>query len=299
MKIDHLIVATDLSENSGIAARWAASAAPKFEAEVTVLHVVELGFVTWLKSDLDVFDDTEKVEQLRQLVSEWYEKHTGKAPDHVVVEPGSPLVQIRNAVEATDGESMVVLARSSKGGFEKFFLGSTVHQVVADPPASVAIVHPDHAEATGEHPIVTGTDFSENADLAVQMAIDMCQSLDGKLHIVHANQIPQSTAYAQIGLGGVDLETELHTLAEKKMDQFLEDEIDSSLDVEIEKDLVLDEEAADALLHAVEGDEADMLVVGHNGSSPLVQNVLGSVTQQVLRNAACTIIVVPVDTAEG
>ena len=51
-------------------------------------------------------------------------------------------------------------------------------------------------------------------------------------------------------------------------------------------------DSAEALLQAAEDEGADLIVVGSHGAGPLERIVLGSVSEQVLHHAACSVLVV-------
>ena len=142
--------------------------------------------------------------------------------------------------------------------------------------------------------IVTGTDFSDNAHEAVQFAADIGRDLGVGVHLLHASSLPESNAFADVGGIGVDIKDRIEQLATEKLDAFVTDEIDFH-DVACEADLVFDKQAAIAIAEAAAADHADIVVVGHNGASPFVQNVLGSVTQQVLRSVPSTLVIVPIE----
>ncbi|MDZ7829841.1 MAG: universal stress protein [Halofilum sp. (in: g-proteobacteria)] len=154
-----LIVATDLSKDARPSAEWAHGFGETQDAQVIVLHVVELSAAHWVAGAFDYLDDPELQKKAEENVRKWYVDATGSEPDGVEVRAGTAAVQIGEAV-AERGADLLVVSRSGKRGWERFLLGSTAKALAIDPPCELVVVHPEHAKPDVKD-IVVGTDFSE------------------------------------------------------------------------------------------------------------------------------------------
>ena len=81
--IKHVIVATDLSENAGKAAKWAADLCAQTKAEVVAAHVIEIGLSSWLKARYDDVVDDARRAKAEEKIAAWYAKHAGTRPSEV------------------------------------------------------------------------------------------------------------------------------------------------------------------------------------------------------------------------
>ena len=286
MELANILVATDLSEHCGAAAKWAQQFKERVGADrVIVEHVIELSVSSWLTSAFEVLDDDAQREAAEKQVSDWYAEHTGSEPDGVVLRAGSCLAQLTEVVEEFEGPTLLVVSMSGKGAFTRFFLGSTAHALASQPPCPVAVIHPEHAQIKLDVPIVTGTDLSYNGQRAVEYAGSLARHVGVPLEVVHAYGAPTSPL--------VNLEaTESQEATTKSVTTLIEGGpgLQGDLDTRIR---VLYDDPADAIVgHARELD-SDLIVLGHSGETIFVQSVLGSVAQRVLNHMPCSMIIVP------
>ncbi len=291
MKIQDIYVATDLSEVSASAARWAQNAKASFGSEVTVAYVVEVSVSNWFSNAMDTFEDHQRVEKAKENIRSWYKDATGELPDHVDIRTGSPASQLAQIIGAEGDKSLLVMARSGKGPVQKFFLGSTVSRVASMPPCPLVIVHPEHETLEPTHPVVVGTDFSPNGNHAVEVAAKFADALGSPLHIVHANPSPQILVFdgADVPVDAMQASAKLwSSAAMQDLMNKMTPTAGPDLTAEVSGDL-----PAVALAEAVKSRSAGLLIVGHSGESELMQQVLGSTAQRCLSEMPCTLIILP------
>lgn len=286
MDLQNIIVATDLSEHCGTAAKWAQQFKEHVgAATLYVEHVIELSLSSWVQSAFEVLDDAEKVAAAKEQVRKWFHEHAGADPDEIILRAGSCLAQLTEVVEELEGESLLVVSMSGKGAFTRFFLGSTAHALASQPPCPVAIVHPEHTEIRQGTAIVTGTDMSRNGKYAVAYAAALADHVGVPLEIVHAYG---ATSSPLMNLHDDAADETYERVTVKKIRS--QPGLDVSVDVNIE---VAPEEPGDAIVEHARSLDSDLIVMGHSGESLFVQNVLGSVAQRVLNHMPCSMIVVP------
>ncbi len=288
-----LILATDLSDNARPAAEWAAGFGRTDGAEVIVVHVVEINTAHWVAGAYDFLDDDKLRGEAVENVRKWYVDATGEEPDGVQVRAGTPAVQLAEAVSEEKAD-LVVVSRSGKGGWERFWLGSTAKALAIDPPCEVVIVHPDHSGPEVRN-IVVGTDFSPNAERAVAFACALARRYGAALHIVHAEEVERVDAID--ALGGATIPTEYRRSdaeieADKRLEQLEKDHAPELEGIDFETRLSRDNPAK-ALVDHCERNHSDVLVVGRAGHSPLLTHVLGSAINRVVQAAPATVIITP------
>lgn len=142
--IKKILFATRLSENSRQALRYAFAVAKKFDAHITILHVVEplsdeamFAFAAYFDKEVEkellVKRETSVVEQMQQQVLEFCESEVGedatcKRRVSVKVVKGYPEEQILKAVQDLQIDFLVMGAHEK--GFTQAFLGNIAKRVL-------------------------------------------------------------------------------------------------------------------------------------------------------------------------
>ena len=140
--------------------------------------------------------------------------------------------------------------------------------------------------------ILVATDFSQDADAAVEAAIEFAKAYGAKIELYHAYHVEIPPIYA--GFGGdfakpQDVFEPIRQAAEASMDQLVERV--SSKDVEVQGRVAMDY-ASRAILDEAERVLADMIVLGTRGLTGLEHFVLGSTAERVIRMAKCPVLTV-------
>jgi nucleotide-binding universal stress UspA family protein len=143
-------------------------------------------------------------------------------------------------------------------------------------------------EVNPEGGVVVGDDGSRCAAVAVAAAADEAVRRAARLHVIRAWSVTTGVRPADCPPGIVPsfLEFEAATLASEKR-RVAELVGDRAVDVEVH---AVHATAVKALLHASE--HADLLVVGTRGLGGFKNLILGSVAEQCIRHAACSVLVV-------
>jgi nucleotide-binding universal stress UspA family protein len=145
---------------------------------------------------------------------------------------------------------------------------------------------------SGFHTIVVAIDFSENSRDALRRAAGIAREADGALHLVHVVATPVYTAWS---VTAPDLEASgIHArYVEDARLQLLD--LASTLALEpfrVTCTALPGQPAAELVGYAARCG-ADLLVVGAHGHGAISRFLLGSVAEQVVRRAACPVLVVP------
>ncbi|TDP75718.1 universal stress protein [Bradymonas sediminis] len=291
-----IVLATDLSDASVEAARWAQEASERLNLPVTVIYVVSISVANWATGAYDVLETPAIMEDSRAKVSDWYAEATGKAPAESRVLVGHIPVQIRQETEKIDA-AMLVLATSAKTRWKQFFLGSTAQSLAHVPPCPVILVRPEEEMgSTTVKEIAVGIDFSSNSIDALAHSAAHARAAGAKIHLVHAGKSPKF----MLGLEHLPeevIQTDYQKWATEQMNDFIGAHADKLEGIEIETH-ILEDYPSHGLLEFTESNEVDMLVVGRTGHSSLISDTVGDVLLKVLQSVPTTTCIVPAEPAE-
>jgi nucleotide-binding universal stress UspA family protein len=132
--------------------------------------------------------------------------------------------------------------------------------------------------------ILQPTDFSKGSDHAFQVACSLARDYGARLIIVHVAALPALAS----------LETVLMPLADvdwKPLRKKLDDLRPRDPNVQVEHWLVGGDPASE-ILKAARDAKADLIVTGTRGRTGLGRLLMGSVAEQVVRNAPCPVVTV-------
>lgn len=139
--------------------------------------------------------------------------------------------------------------------------------------------------------ILFPTDFSENASKALNFAAEVAQFTGADLHLLHAQHVPT----VDVQDAAMVLDTAMYELKE-----ISENDI-SALKEMVErkyflKNVTTEVEfgfARDLILAKATETNADLVIMGTKGSSDIIDNLLGGVTTNVMKNIRQHLMVVP------
>lgn len=119
-------------------------------------------------------------------------------------------------------------------------------------------------------PIMLATDFSDESETALRVAVDYARRLGAALHVFHA-----------VSPGEVDV-TQLLADAAAQAGPAVHVTVASA-----------GGDAAEAILRYADASGASLIIVGTHGRTGVSRWLLGSVTERLLRNARCPVLAVP------
>src|SRR5687768_5133285 len=134
--------------------------------------------------------------------------------------------------------------------------------------------------------ILVATDFSQLAEVGIDVALVLARRLGAKLHAVHvlAPVVPlHPHAFAAAELTAID--------ARRRADAMAKLESIRARDVVVTRE-VRDGIPLRELVAAAEGAKADLLVIASHGYGPLRRTVLGSVAAALIRLSAVPVLIV-------
>jgi nucleotide-binding universal stress UspA family protein len=133
--------------------------------------------------------------------------------------------------------------------------------------------------------ILFATDFSQAADAAAPIAIEIAQRYGAKVYGVHVNRFDDYTAAAPNAWAAMAEAAE----RENKEDAGRLNQQLQGIDHEV---VVGEGKTWEVISDLIEQKEIDMVVVGTRGRTGLGKALLGSVAEQILRQAPCPVLTV-------
>lgn len=289
-----IVVATDGSITSSEAVRFGATLAKALGGSLTLLHVVPTEvdhLAPFVRETCPPRERRAGEALLRSAqgdVAEW------GAQAAVRLAVGRPVEAILRAVREVRADMLVVGTRGRRG-VARVFLGSVAEALAKVAPCPVAVVREFGRASLGIGPLVAPTDFSEGAADAARTAARLARRLGVRVVLLHVlpevvaqrGDDPKATRREELKLRR-EAENRLRTVIETL-------DLDSGQGESI---LMTGVDVA-GILHVAQKIDAGCIVMGTRGLTGLPRVLLGSVTDQVLRQAPCPVLVVPPGAARG
>ena len=304
-----ILVTVDFSEPSAVALEAAYVLARRLRGRVHVIHAttlppfVEPGLAVRMATDsttttVEALALKAATENLNALLS----KHPSP-PDVPVthaVAYGLPLEVIERESRRFD---LVVVGTHGRTGIDHLFVGSVAERVVrhVDRPVLVARTLPTEVKR-----VLVPVDFSDPSRAAFEYGAVVAREFEAELRLLHViAAIPALSTAELMVIGGADEPTiALHDYARWKAQEDIWRFLSSvaagrhaSVDVRIG-------DPASEIIASAEECKADLVVMGTHGGTDWAWVGVGSVAEQVVRHAPCSVLTTrwipaPVDEAEA
>jgi nucleotide-binding universal stress UspA family protein len=290
-----ILVATDLSEAADDALRQAHEWALAAHATLEVCHIVANPmrsnplFPQRGAGQTGELDDLMRRAQTEVGVR--VATITGREASAVtlLVDDGVPYARV---VQLAEERHVDVLVVGSHGytGLRQALLGSVADKIVRYAHCAVLVARPSKAK-TGA--VVAASDFSDPAYPALDAGAEEAKRRGGKLTMMHCLEGETAIVDPMGGIMGVgvatrapEVTTQLKKVARDKLHEAF-----TAFAVQGES-LVVEGNAARAIVHAAETHQADLVCVGTHGRTGLRRLLLGSTAELVVKAAPCSVLVV-------
>ena len=274
--IKTVLLGLDGSEHSGVAERYALWLAERLDALVVGLHVVDivsiegsflhdvsgsLGFEPYLDFSTKM---REALHQRGKVLLEEVETRAREAGVRSDAVLAMGIVGNEIAERGRTSDLVVIGHRGVNERFTTGLLGGTTESVTRKCTTPVLVTPPTFREPAS---VLLAFDGSERAAAAMHAAAEWCVSLGLPLTVVSIaddeEQAERTIAAARGYFDGYDLEVQFE---------------------------VRTGPAPEGIVDTIETGAFDLLFIGAYGQARLLEMVLGSTTEFVLRNAPCPVI---------
>lgn len=289
-----ILVASDFSEAADEAIRQAQIWATRAGRELAAVHVVPGGVPLHplfpQLHERDVGNVLALQKDLAEQLSERIQRIAGHSLEasRVHVDFGDAYAAIITKAEQI-GASLLVVGGSGATGLKRVFLGSVAERVVRHAHCSVLVARP----ALDKMVVLAATDLSDPALPAVQIAASEAKARGLPLVVMHNIDAWPSIFPGMNMIGPVPTAPNGEMVAEQRaallciMQTQLE-----RLHVTAKLEVTAEGSAAAAIVRMADDQHAELLVLASRGRTGLVRLALGSVAEDVLRYAHCSVLVV-------
>lgn len=181
-KIERILVPTDFSDTANLAINHAIDLAKRFNAELSLVHVLETGAYQGIfsPSKKTEFNELEETKLHLQNEAHRLEKESGLSIAQEVVS-GRIHEEIVKAAEDVDAD-LVVMGTHGASGWEEFFVGSNAYKVVTQTPVPVLSIQ-EQAKNPECKNIIMPIDSTPESRQKVRYAAAFAKKLGSTIHI--------------------------------------------------------------------------------------------------------------------
>jgi nucleotide-binding universal stress UspA family protein len=212
--------------------------------------------------------------------------------EHADVRTGSAASTICEAAREEQLD-LIIMPAHRHSALGRLFIGSVTQRVVRCAPCPVLVVR-DRTLKTREElkdfhlkRILVPTDFSDASKKAFPYATALARKFGATITLVHV--VPTHLGLSLNQLGMMLEEKGLIERARQELPRFRAAELDPHLQVST---LVLAGGPTYGICETAESEGTDLIVMATHGHTALQRFVVGSVTEHVLREAPCPVLVV-------
>ena len=291
-------VAVDFSPESDIAVRQGLELARASRGELILLHAIEWPGelpTTSLRPEVSRAIETRRsqaaraVDRDRERLADLCDRLSteGAKVLHSVLEGHPELVVPRAAREL--GADLLLVGTHGRTGLGWFFLGSVAERIVRSSDIDVLVARGDGPALGGFHRILVATDFSPQADRALDRAMSLAAS-DAVIDVAHF--------YG--GHPAAELHDELRSLGDQDLDEVLVADLRAAGEAMVSERRaggraprfsVVSQRAVPGIVHRLEAQPYDLVALGSHGRRGIARVVLGSVAETVARRAPCSVVI--------
>lgn len=292
-----ILVTHDFSECSHTALDYGVEFAVENRAELHFLHVEVLHDDVLKSSEPEKTKAELLREALRKDILSSLEKQGMQFTDLDVIKYSV----LRNASAGqailkycTDYEiDLVVMGTHGRRGLRRTLIGSVAEEVVRLAPCDVFTVRENLEFASleeGLRRITVPIDFSSYSRQALIYGKELAASFEAELDLVHVVEDKLHPIFQNAGATSI---YDLHPEIEKNATDALEALHDETPGPDVPvRYVVLRGHPVHEIVDWTENQPCDMVVISTHGHSGLERTILGSVTERVVRHAACPVITV-------
>ncbi len=216
-----------------------------------------------------------------------------------------PVVEALDEYVREQGVDLVALTSHGSGGLRRWWLGSVADGLLRTSGADVLLVRPwDETEDRSPERsrferILVPLDGSEHSEAALAAARSLATRFGAVTTAVRV--VPSPIQLTSIyGVPGVELKGEAHRGRVAEAEEYLAHLRERNAGLLADARVIESAGAADGIIEAAKGLEADLVVLSSRGHGGITRLVLGSVADKVVRSTTRPVLVVrpPVDAEE-
>lgn len=269
-----ILVPTDFSEQAENALKVAAQLAKKYDAEIYLLHMIEL------PADMSNPVGETRSHDLPEAL--FFMKMAKKKFGQLLSSPYLSGIKLRDTVEFNQafegimetsrkyGCDFIVMGSQGASGFKEMFIGSNTEKVVRTSEIPVLVIKNDHPSFEVKN-FVFATNLEEHGRETLKKVVDFAQFMASKLHLVYIN-----TANEFITSEAID----------KRLSKYLHNLNFSNYEFHVYND----ESIEKGILNFSKKVGADLVGIATHGRKGLSHFFNGSISEDLVNHASSPVI---------
>jgi nucleotide-binding universal stress UspA family protein len=300
--IRNILVPIDFSKMSIGAIKTARQLARRFPASINIAHVQRVDYVTAFSAPFPPIapfplmtyeQDAEK--RVRQELNRLACEHGISSASCHVVSGGPAFDEICRLAQKIPAD-LIVMPTHGRTGLKHVFLGSTAERVVWHSPCPVLVVRERRRQSkTGARltvkRILVPVDFSECSQGGLQYAVGFADQFGARIMLLHATYL--GYIYSSEGTALYDVRG-LQNAARENAERQIRKVARTAKFGRVKYEIAFTDgsPALDICAFAKEHN-VDVIITSTHGLTGLKHVLIGSVAEQVVRHAPCSVLVVP------
>lgn len=284
MALRKIMVASDFSDASRVALRRAQLIATAQEAELLLLHAIDAGTPAPTLGDPAAAEVVAADRSAIGILLEAERRElTGRGLAAAQLRLDGPPGKVVPQTAAALAADLLIVGSHGRTGLERVVLGSVAEKILR---ASTVPVLVARGPAEAFRRILVATDFGEEAERALQLALELAEP-GAEVDVVHFAAIAPLVAvpvHPFLGTEATRITAHALSLGRELVARHPRPGVAVDFTCEI----------GDARLGALERVRArghDLVAVGSHGRSGLGRSLLGSVSEGIVRHAPCSVLV--------
>ncbi len=278
-----ILVPTDFSEKAENALKVAAQLAKKFEAEIFLLHMLELPM-----NMVNPVGDTRRNDLPEAL---FFMKLAKKRFSQILSQPYLKGIKVHEIVEfhqAFDGImetskehgcDFIVMGSQGASGFKEMFIGSNTEKVVRTSEIPVLVIKNNHPEFAVKN-FVFATNLDNHNKKTLKKVVELARLLDAKLHLVYIN-------------------TANEFITSEETDRYLNKFLEGNDFENYEFHIYNDDSVEQGILHFAAKIKADLVGVATHGRKGLSHFFNGSISEDLVNHANTPVVTFKLEKVKG
>jgi nucleotide-binding universal stress UspA family protein len=292
MRLNKILWATDGSEESRDALRWAEMLAKDFGAKLITISVIEAREISRFEAADKPIEEMSLVEQgllnkksnrIRGLAQKLTEK--GIEVETRVIK-GIPDEEIIKAAQ-TESVDLIVMGKRGLNVWDKMLLGSTVARVLREVSVPVLTVRKSKKKPAVKK-IVVPTSFSPVDIVPLEWALDLAKIFGSTVYLLHIIEAHKSWDTARGGFMGRRRKRDLEQLEEL----LARIATHKRNNITVRTRVKAFPRPWSGIVSFVRDEAIDMVIMGTHARKGVPKLFLGSVAERVIAEAPCPVITV-------
>lgn len=280
VKLDHIVVATDLTEDGRECHPHVAAWSRAFRAKVTLLHVTPAPF-DMAATSVPAFVKERLAEELAGLARLGVNKTTSTVRFGDVTDAVEAFVEEKSA-------DMLIVAKYSTLLQRLLKLGSTANRILASSKVPVLVVHSRDTPREPAH-IVVAVDATERGGESLGPIIELARLMDAKVTVVHVLEGHHMVDRLDPRPDGTTVTPQEGLLA--LLHKMVEPYAYQGMRVRV---AVADGKSAGEVIVETAAEEgANLIAIASSGKGLIGRTFLGSTTRKVCTKATIPVFVMP------